>query len=295
VTAEVDARGRTMAVAGGRTVGYADWGDPDGFPVVHLHGTPGSRLSFDYADESARRLGARVIATDRPGIGLSSTRPDYTMFDVADDVAALADALGIDRFAVVGWSGGGPYALACPARLGDRVSAVAMVAPAGPLDTRAARRAMTTLDRIGWLLSVWAPVVGAPLLGFGMRWSLRHPASATKSFAKELPQTERDLLAALPAGVVGPVIGSAEAGRTGGRGIVDDYRALGRPWPFRPADIHVPVHFWHGDDDRYVPLSVSQTLSTEIPDARLTIVPGSGHLIAVSHVEQILTDLLPPP
>jgi pimeloyl-ACP methyl ester carboxylesterase len=284
--------GNTVRLDDGRSIGFADGGDPDGTPVLHLHGTPGSRLTFDFADGPARAVGVRVIAPDRPGIGLSSAKPAYSLTDVADDIGTLADALELERFGIVAWSGGGPYALAAAARLGDRLSAVAIVAGAGLLDTRAARKGMSALDRAGWLLSMYVPALGAPLLGSAMRWSLKHPANATKSFAAKLPRVEMELLAALPPEVEGPILGSAEAGRQGGRGIVDDYRAISQPWTFAPEDVRVPVHFWHGDDDRYVPLRVSEELAARVPDARLTVVPGSGHLIALSHAEAILADLL---
>lgn len=283
---------RTVELRDGRVLGFADWGDPDGVPVIHLHGTPGSRLTYDYADGPARARGVRVIAPDRPGIGLSSPNPGYSIDDAASDVGALADALGVDRFPLLAWSGGGPYALAAAARFGSRVSALAMVAPAGLLDTRAARKGMASLDRTAWVMSTFAPRIGAPVLGAAMRWSLKHPVNATKSFASKLPRVEMDLLAALPSEVVGPIIGSAEAGRQGGRGIVDDYRAISRPWSFRPEDVPVPVHFWHGDLDRYVPLRVSEELAARVPGARLTVLEGGGHLIALSHYEQILSDLL---
>lgn len=283
--------GETVRLGDGRTIGYADWGDRDGLPVLHLHGTPGSRLTYDYTDAPARARGVRVIAPDRPGIGLSSPKPGYSLEDVADDLAALTDALELERFAVMAWSGGGPYALAAAAALGDRISALAMVAPAGLLDTRAARKGMSGLDRAAWVLSTFTPRVGAPMLGAAMRWSLRHPANATKSFAAKLPRVEMELLAALPPEVEGPIIGSAEAGRQGGRGIVDDYRAISQPWTFRPEDVLVPTRFWHGDADQYVPLRVSEELSGRVPGAQLDVVPGSGHLIALSHYEEILAGL----
>ncbi|MBV9665439.1 MAG: alpha/beta hydrolase [Actinobacteria bacterium] len=282
----------TVRLPDGRDLGYADWGDPGGTPVLHLHGTPGSRLTYDYADGPARDLGVRVIAPDRPGIGLSSAKPGYSLDDIAADMAELADGLGLDRFAMLAWSGGGPYGLATAAALGDRVSALAMVAPAGLLDTRASRKGMSGLDRAGWMLSMFTPRLGAPMLGAAMRWSLRHPVNATKSFASKLPRIEMELLAALPPAVEGPIIGSAEAGRQGGRGIVDDYRAISRPWTFRPEDVQVRTQFWHGDQDKYVPLRVSEELAERVPNAELRLRPGSGHLIALSHYEEILTDLL---
>lgn len=282
----------TVRLRDGRDVGYADWGEAGGTPVLHLHGTPGSRLTYDYTDAPARAMGVRVIAPDRPGIGLSSPKQGYTLEDVAADMAELADGLGLDRFAMLAWSGGGPYGLATAAALGDRVSALAMVAPAGLLDTRASRRGMSALDRAGWILSVFTPRIGAPMLGAAMRWSLRHPVNATKSFASKLPRMEMDLLAGLPPEVEGPIIGSAEAGRQGGRGIVDDYRAISQPWTFQPEEVRVPTQFWHGDKDKYVPLRVSEELAERVPNAELQLRPGSGHLIALSHYEEILRSLL---
>jgi pimeloyl-ACP methyl ester carboxylesterase len=282
---------RTVELRDGRAIGFADWGDPGGAPVIHLHGTPGSRLTFDYADAPAHALGVRLIAPDRPGIGLSSPNPGYTLEAIATDVADLADALGLERFGLLAWSGGGPYALATAAALGDRVTSLAMVAPAGLLDTRAARKGMSGLDRVAWVLSTFTPRAAAPMMGAAMRWSLRHPVNATKSFASKLPRTEMDLLATLPPEVEGPIIGSAEAGRQGGRGIVDDYRAISRPWGFRPEDVQAPVHFWHGDQDRYVPLRVSEELAARVPNARLTVLEGGGHLIALSEYERILAAL----
>jgi pimeloyl-ACP methyl ester carboxylesterase len=282
---------RSVQLRDGRTIGFADWGDPTGAPVIHLHGTPGSRLTYDYTDAPARNAGVRVIAPDRPGIGLSSPNPEYTLESIATDVADLADALGIERFGMLAWSGGGPYALAAAAHFGDRISSLAMVAPAGLLDTRKSRKAMSGLDRTAWILSTFTPRVGAPVLGAAMRWSLKHPVNATKSFASKLPRAEMEMLATLPPDVEGPIIGSAEAGRQGGRGIVDDYRAISKPWTFNPEDVQVPTQFWHGDKDEYVPLRVSEELAARVPNAKLHVRPGSGHLIALSHYEEIVSGL----
>jgi pimeloyl-ACP methyl ester carboxylesterase len=126
--------------ADGRRLTYCDNGDPAATPVISHHGTPGSRL-VRHPDEDAMLadLGLRMISYDRPGYGESDPQPGRRVVDAADDVAALADHLGIDRFAVVGTSGGGPHALACSARLGPRISRVGSWSAAPPRTTRTSR------------------------------------------------------------------------------------------------------------------------------------------------------------
>src|SRR4051794_8100368 len=130
----MDLTNHLLALPDGRSLCFAEWGDPAGFPVLTLHGTPGSRLNRHPDAEQYARAGARVITYDRPGYGGSTRRPGRSVVDCVEDVAALADHLGLDRFAVTGGSGGGPHALAVAARLGDRVvrcRCVVGVAPYG--------------------------------------------------------------------------------------------------------------------------------------------------------------------
>jgi pimeloyl-ACP methyl ester carboxylesterase len=118
-----------IPLADGRQIGVLEAGDPAGAPVLYFHGLGASRRSAHPDGAIAAALGVRVVALDRPGIGLSTPRPGRTLLDWADDVAAVADALGIDRFAILGWSGGAAHALACAHRLGARVTATS--APGG--------------------------------------------------------------------------------------------------------------------------------------------------------------------
>src|SRR3954447_14617085 len=124
----------TLALPDGRTLAYAEWGDPEGRPIVTCQGTPGCRLNRHPNQELVRGTGARVIAFDRPGYGQSTRRQGRRVVDVVDDVARLADHLGLAEFAVVGGSGGGPHSLAVAARLGDRVTRAACVVGVAPYD-----------------------------------------------------------------------------------------------------------------------------------------------------------------
>ena len=122
-----------IRLADGRRLGYAEYGDPEGKPLFYCHGFPASRLEAALLDPSARKAGVRVVAADRPGCGLSDFQPDRRIGDWPGDVVELAGALGIDRFAVVGVSGGGPYALACARKIPQRLTAAAVVCGLGPV------------------------------------------------------------------------------------------------------------------------------------------------------------------
>src|SRR3954462_13258439 len=147
----------TIALPDGRTLAYGEWGDPQGRPVVTCHGTPGCRLNRHPNQDLVRSTGARVITFDRPGYGQSTRLPGRRVVDVVPDAAALADALGLDTFAVVGGSGGGPHALAIAASLPERVTRVACIVGVAPFEAlgEAWMRDMDPMNvkEFGWALA----------------------------------------------------------------------------------------------------------------------------------------------
>ena len=277
---------------GDRVVGVYDYGDPDGEPVLTLHGTPACGAGFAFADEPASRVGLHVIAPDRPGVGRSSPAgPDgWTVAGYASQVADLADALGIDRFAVWGYSGGGPYAVACAAVLSDRVTAVAVTAGMGQMGEWAEAADFEKTDRQLLGLSVRRPRLARMILATTARLARRMPKTAFKSFDKELSEADRAVV---------PTLGTpqeamalfTQACTDGARGCVDDYRALSRPWDLDLAHVQVPMVIWHGDEDTMVPLRHSEQLAERVPSAELRVWPGAGHLGTISHVDEILAVL----
>ena len=121
------------SLADGRRIAYAEWGEPDGFPCLLFHGSPGSRLMGKYFDEPARRAHLRIIAPDRPGFGRSDRVEKYTLLGVAEDALALADGLGLDRFAVVGVSGGAPYVYAISTLAPERITIGGVISGLAPI------------------------------------------------------------------------------------------------------------------------------------------------------------------
>jgi pimeloyl-ACP methyl ester carboxylesterase len=275
---------------GARVVGVYEYGDPDGAPVFAFHGTPACGAGFAWADAPARDRSLRVIAPDRPGVGLSSRLATYTVADYPPMVGALADALGIDRFAVWGYSGGGPYAAACAVLLAGRVTAVALSAGMGQMGVWAEAGDFEQTDRQMLGLAPKHPRVARMMLGGAGRLARIAPKIAIKSFEKQLNEKDR-----ATAGTLGPPAETmalfTQAFLRGAHGVVADYAALARPWGVAVERIDAATHVFHGDDDTMVPLRHSEELIARVPNARLTVWPGEGHLGTVTHVGEILDTL----
>ena len=274
----------------GTVVGLYEYGDPSGSPVLAFHGTPSCGAGFDWTHEPARARGRRVLAPDRPGIGQSSGPPLTKVAEYPARVAALADALGLDRFAVLGYSGGGPYAVACAAALGDRVTATAVVAGMGQMGAWAEANDFAKTDRQFLDLAVHHPHLSRFLLSATAFFAKRSPGSAVKSFAKELGESDRAVVAAQDAPPAETMRLFTRAFQHGAKGVVDDYRAIAKPWGVELGH-RGPLTIFQGDADTMVPLRHSEALAEALPDARLVVWPREGHLGAITHIEEILDAL----
>jgi pimeloyl-ACP methyl ester carboxylesterase len=270
----------TIALPDGRTLAYAEWGDPEGRPVVTCHGTPGCRLNRHPNQELVRSTGARVITFDRPGYGRSTRLPGRRVVDVVDDVARLTDHLGLDRFAVVGGSGGGPHALALAARLGDRVTRAACLVGVAPYDALGDEW-LTSMDPMNVKEFGWA-IEGEDCLQMEltredaeMRTRVaRDPATVLGDF--DLPEADRRVLARPD---VATVIreSSVEQSVNGVWGWVDDDLAFTRPWGFDPATVAVPTAVWWGAEDVLVPPQHGEWIARAVPGALSRVRRDGGH------------------
>lgn len=273
----------------GVTVGGMDCGDRDGYPVLAFHGAPGSHVEgVAFADAPAAEVGVRLIAIDRPGMGMSELAPREQVVDFADTVAAIADRFHLDRFGVLGASAGGPYALASAYRLPDRVSKAIAVSSVAPYDDQAAKKGadgvkpaagLLILRRFPWLarpLSArMAQVVRKPR---GVDALIKKMAPADRARIKDDPRLRNQLAENINT-----------AFESGSRGVARDFQLLfAQPWGFDPADITVPVEIWHGDGDGNVPVQDGRRLADAIPDSKYQEVPGAGHLLFVDHAHTIL-------
>lgn len=273
-------------LADGRLLGYSDFGDPSGTPIMLFHGFPGSRLEAVLGHDAATRAGVRLICPDRPGMGLSAFLPRRSILDWPRDVADLADALGLPRFGVGGVSGGGPYAAVCALRLADRLTGAAIISGVAPFDAPDATQGMNGMNRVMFTLARRAPVLARlPMLLFQI--AARSPQRAIDRMIGSLPETDRAIMRR-PAVRAAFADDLAEAFRAGGRGPAWELVLYSRPWGFRLEDIGMEVHLWQGEADTNVPPSMGRYQAGAIPNCRATFFPGEGHLLLVDRMDEIL-------
>jgi pimeloyl-ACP methyl ester carboxylesterase len=270
----------SVTLPDGRVLAYEEYGDPAGFPVLSFHGGLSSRLDAAPAHEAAVAKGIRLVSPDRPGMGLSSYQPGRRLIDWPADVAHLTEALGIELFAVMGWSAGGAYAAVCAAKMGQRVTATALLSSAVPLDLYGTTRGLTIEDRALLFLTRRTPWLASTLL----KVSIVNASNARlfRAVLRSFPPADRTVLREWGP----PDLALAfvrEALHQGTEGCVQDYRIFGDPWGFSLEEISVPVHIWEGGDDRTGPPGYRAFLKQHIPQASVTVVPGEGHLSLLPH------------
>lgn len=275
----------------GRRLAYAEYGDPCGAPVFYFHGWPGSRLEAALAHQEAERHGLRIIAPDRPGFGQSDFQPGRRIGDWPVDVAQLADALGTERFAVIGVSGGGPYAAACAAKMPHRLTAATIACGLAPLEALSGSGAAAPRARLGLYMARMMPWAIWGLLT-PLSWVVRHrPQSVVAWLVASAPPPDRRVLLEPRVGRV--LTGSfRESYRQGARGAAWELVLFGRPWDFRVEDISIPVEVWYGDLDNIVPSSAGRWLAAALPRARATCCPAQAHFsLIVSQLPRIMAAL----
>lgn len=277
-----------MTLGDGRSLGFCEFGIGDGTPVLYQHGWPASRFEACLYSEAASKMGVRLISVDRPGFGRSQFQPGRTLLDWPSDIRELAANLGIDRFHLLGHSGGGPYAAACARELDDLLKGVAIVAGLSPMNDRRTREGMRIMNQ--FLLSVGRP---APwLLDLMMKMTARmagDPEKMKKGLS-DLPEVDRDLIERFLPEVSRIVEGAFAQGT---RGATWEGRIYANPWGFDLEEIAVPVSIWQGTLDVNVPISNSQIYHEAIPGSRLEMVEGEGHFsMAINQGERILLDLV---
>src|SRR4030081_2020592 len=283
---------RTVSTSDGTEVGVYEFGDPGGVPVIAFHGVPACGAGFSFADDAARRRGIRLLAPDRPGVGLSTPVPGWTVGSYGAEMSRIGDACGVERFAAWGYSGGGPYALACAAALGDRVTRLAVAAGMGEVGGWASIEDFEKTDRMMLNLSQKRPRLARTVMAISARLARLSPKSAVKSFAKELSSSDQEVVARYEPDEILAMF--TQAFLHGARGVVDDYRAIGQPWGIDLAAISAPVKIFQGESDTMVPPRHSEELARRISGCQLSIWPGEGHLGTITHVDEILEWLSQP-
>lgn len=275
---------------GSRTVAYLEAGDPDGPLVLHNHGGPSSRLEAALFDAAASAHGLRFVGVDRPGIGGSDPHPGRSYASWAGDLVHVADALGANRFAVTGWSEGGPWALAAAAYIDPaRLVHAANIGGGcyGTFGPNWAAEHLSSADALGGRLALhFRP--GFKLMYELLGLSATHFAqSYGKALLKAVNDADRAVLA--DEEVMKLFLdASRECFRQGADGLVVDATLLYDAWPFDVTKIERPVHFWQGTGDTLVPVVINRTVAERTPGAVWHGIEGGGHFIALGNANDIL-------
>jgi pimeloyl-ACP methyl ester carboxylesterase len=269
----------TFTTPDGRTIGYVERGADDGVPLIVCHGTPGSRLSRHADPEIYERHGVRAVAYDRPGYGLSDRQLGRAVVDATADIAALADHLRFDRFAVVGGSGGAPHALACGAVLADRVlRAGALVTPAPPdedfdffegladLNVKEFTAAQQGREAIEAFLQPYVDQIRGDV------------DAVIEEMLTELPEIDRSR-GSEPAQRAIMSESWREAVRQGSQGWADDDLAFAKPWGFELEDVTAETRVWQGELDVLTPRTHGEYVAARLPNARFEVLEGGGHFL----------------
>ena len=286
------ATARQAQLKDGRRLGFAEFGDRSGRPVILFHDLWGNRSLRHPDDAILARLGVRLIGVDRPGYGVSTRKPSRGIMDVVDDVMLLSKALKLERFAVLGYSAGGPYALACAYRFPEIVRRCAVVSSLPPMDDPQGFGAVQPVyARLFQLAGGMETVCRLLVKSLFVLDAQRASDQFLRELAAMLPQVDRGILSD-PAFFNLRREMLEDIRRNGSDAVVDEIVGLVQTWGFHLQSIRVPVDIWWGESDTFVAPYVGKRMAELIPGATLHAEPRAGHLVLFSHWQAILERLV---
>lgn len=287
--------GHTITLEDGRALGFDDVGDPAGMPVLYVHGSPDSRRARHPDDGIAKRLGVRLVTVDRAGAGLSSPHRTGTVGSFADEAVVLADHLGVEAWRPFAWSAGSVFALALAARHPDRVERVAVAAGLVPFAAYATPGILDHADGGRWMVAELGEELGPAGLAEAAAPMLA-PYPCDENLARQhvwetADAARRAELDALPGALDVLAAGVADAVAQGLGGLTRDLELQVEDPDVAWAGVAAPVDLWYGEHDTTAPPAFGHWWARHLPWAELTVVSDAGHLVALTHWEQILTGL----
>lgn len=276
-------------------MGFAEYGDPKGFPVIALHGVPACRLMFAGTDKPAKHLNLRIIAPDRPGYGRTPIDRGATLRSRTEWLADFVNTLNVNRFALFAISGGSPYAVSFAAFLRDRVQAVALVSPMGPIAEYS-----ETPEAHAVPLSFFQEQF---FLNLPPRLKLKHPLANLGAWTfRKLPDFFSSLLPKIANAQDAVILSRSEiklylhemtleALSQGGQGSAQDWEIFSQRWGVFYKNINMPVEIWQGTADPVVPPQVVEWLACQLPMCKLHLIKDAGHFWIFDHVNEVLMAL----
>jgi pimeloyl-ACP methyl ester carboxylesterase len=287
-----DKMNQTITLQDGRTLGFAEYGDDKSYKtVIYFNGSGGSRLEYPTDKLVLSELGLRFIATDRPGHGLSSPQPERELLNWPVDISQLANHLHVERFYVMGWSAGGPHALACAYKLPERVIAGAIISGLAPVERPNPYEGLPFPLKIFNFLGRKTPGLVYLFRRLLRPMIMGEPEEAGKKMAASFPPVDREL-AVKPDNQKMLVTSIQEGYKQGWQGPAQDDIVINTPWGFRLEDISVRIDIWQGEVDKNVPLNQGIYQHEKIPNSTLTVMPGQAHLYILANWRSVLGKLV---
>jgi pimeloyl-ACP methyl ester carboxylesterase len=286
-----------LALPDGRKLAYAEFGKPDGYPVLYFHATPSSRLEpLFLGDELFAQLGLRVICPDRPGMGLSDFQRQRGFSDWPKDVMFLSEAIGLNQFSLLGVSGGGGYAAACAAKIPEKLSKVVIASGAWRIDSEAVKIIGFPMNLM-WLATIHAPFILPFVIKAMTKMMSKPPRGGSEQAPAQpnriLPTVDHAVMAQPGRMAINQRILS-EVMRQGAKGAAWDFRLCVREWDFDLAEIQIPLTLFHGKLDRNYPFALAQRVANSLPHAQLHAYPEDGHISTYNnHFDEIAKALIP--
>ena len=288
----INSRGQIIQLENGAHLALDVYGDPDGLPVIFCHGWPSSRTMALLTDDAARELGIRIISPDRPGIRQSAHQAGRRLLDWPPLLRELVAKLGIEKFRILGISGGAPYALATAWAMPDQVEAIAVVSGAPPIDELSDQSGLLRLYR--WMLALHRtrPQLLRKLFFVARPFaSIRIPRRLRPMLLKVFQPCDAVVLRD-PQAFEACFESQRQAWRISAEGVLADAEIYARPWGFPLEDIRVPVRLWHGKSDRTFAFRLAETVAARLPNCEARFVEGAGHYsVSFRHMHEILSDL----
>ena len=281
----------SVKLSDGRSLSFARFGDPSGKPVFYFHGFPGSRLEPQSNHDAFLKAGIQLLALDRPGIGHSTRKNKRKLLDWPDDVVEIAKILKLEKFSILGVSGGGPYALACARAIPGYLNKVTVACGLGPIDAPNATSGMMLSNRVLFRYGKFFPPVLHLSTFLMVRQLSSKPAKGLKKFVEGLPEPDRLVLSKTDAQDF--VAASAVEGvRQGSGPLLEEIGIYSRSWGFKLEDLNVPVSLFQGEVDIDVPPSMARHQASLIPDCEINLYPDDGHFsLLVNHIDEIIASL----
>ncbi|HAU0262652.1 TPA: alpha/beta hydrolase [Legionella pneumophila] len=279
-----------IALKEGRRLGFAEYGDKNGFPILFFHGLPGSRFEAGKLHLAALKVQVRLIGLDRPGMGLSSPQKNRTLLDWPEDIKEFATVLNLENLSIIGHSGGAPYVAACAYRIPEKLHKAVIVSGMAPLTHPKAISSLSKSQKqMTWMIRYF-PMI----LKFMMKMScksLENPNQLRKML-KQLPEVDAKIFENSD-NKKSMVLSLKEAFRQNTSGVVEDFKLLLKPWGFDLEEIQCPFVVWQGGNDKQAPVKHAEIYAQQIPEAEYVLLEKEGHIsLLYNYGEQILISAL---